>query len=332
MAGAHTFAEVEAIAVEDEVLRDNGKAGTAKHSVALTGVAADPPRNRGAYAWSREPGRASHRLVSLIVVWAPSLRGLRSCQPESQEGNVPRHMPRPRADGSRRALRHTGRSRQEPGVSWDARPSHGHHTEDHYKSRSTRGQTGDARSPTQSDRPSEWTGGDGLSSSCGACHAAATRKWRAANPEAVAAYNWGRRLRHTPRPCVGCGALFVPPRRDSVRCSSCREGCEQLDRLRRRLLRQPHGFEGLVWLVEPLEAHCFPLADGPDGAVPALDLSGACAPVSPHCRYHDDTVVGIDEPLNVIRRSLIVSSSSSVMDRKEPRCPFGFPVQGHRLG
>jgi hypothetical protein len=52
--------------------------------------------------------------------------------------------------------------------------------------------------------------------------------------------------------------------------------------LRYRLLAEVHGFEGFVWLVEPLEAHCPPVADGADGAVPALDLNGACAPVSPH--------------------------------------------------
>jgi len=52
--------------------------------------------------------------------------------------------------------------------------------------------------------------------------------------------------------------------------------------LRYRLLAEVHGFEGFVWLVEPLEAHCPPVADGTDGAVPALDLNGAWAPVSPH--------------------------------------------------
>jgi hypothetical protein len=80
-----------------------------------------------------------------------------------------------------------------------------------------------------------------------------------------------------------------------LRCTS-RRGRHLLPH---RLLQQPHGFEGVVWLVEPLEAHCLPVADGPDGAVPALDLDAACAPVSPHCRYHDDAVAGIDEPLDV---------------------------------
>src|SRR5215207_11516545 len=69
--------------------------------------------------------------------------------------------------------------------------------------------------------------------------------------------------------------------------------------LRHRLLPQPGGLEGLVWLVEPLEADCLPVAEGPDGAVPALDLNAACAPLSTHCRYHDDAVAGIDEPLDV---------------------------------
>src|SRR5215212_5563765 len=68
---------------------------------------------------------------------------------------------------------------------------------------------------------------------------------------------------------------------------------------RRALLPQPDGFEGLVWLVEPLEAHCLPVTDGPDGAVPALDPNAACAPVSPHSRYHDNAVAGIDKPLDV---------------------------------
>ena len=63
----------------------------------------------------------------------------------------------------------------------------------------------------------------------------------------------------------------------------CAEAVADLEvLLRHRLVAQPCGFEGFVWLVEPLEAHCLPVADRPDGVVPALDLNGACSPVSPH--------------------------------------------------
>src|SRR5215216_7319951 len=60
-----------------------------------------------------------------------------------------------------------------------------------------------------------------------------------------------------------------------------------------------HGFEGLAWLREPLEAHCLAVADGPDSAVPVLDLYAASAPAPPHCRYDGDAVARIDEPLDI---------------------------------
>src|SRR5919201_3666901 len=69
--------------------------------------------------------------------------------------------------------------------------------------------------------------------------------------------------------------------------------------LLRHLLPQPHGLEGFGWLPEPLEAHRLPVADRPNRAVPTLDLNAACAPASPHGRYHHDAVTGIDELLNV---------------------------------
>src|SRR5829696_12435 len=66
------------------------------------------------------------------------------------------------------------------------------------------------------------------------------------------------------------------------------------------LLRaQPGGLEGLFWLVEPLESHCLAVADAPDGAVPVIDLDAASGSVSAHCRYHDDAVAHIDEPLDL---------------------------------
>src|SRR5215211_4347050 len=69
--------------------------------------------------------------------------------------------------------------------------------------------------------------------------------------------------------------------------------------LQRRLLRQAHGFEGLAWLGEPLEAHCLAVADGPDGAVPVLDLNAASAPAPPHCGDDGDAVARVDEPLDI---------------------------------
>src|SRR5215213_2352879 len=65
--------------------------------------------------------------------------------------------------------------------------------------------------------------------------------------------------------------------------------------LRHRLLPQPHGFEGLAWLGEPLEAHCLAVAEGPDRAVPVLDLNAASAPAPSHCRYDGDAVARVDE-------------------------------------
>jgi hypothetical protein len=64
----------------------------------------------------------------------------------------------------------------------------------------------------------------GLSSWCRACHAEATRAWRDANPEQVAARNAARRLPPLlPRACATCGETFTPRRRDGRYCSSaCR--------------------------------------------------------------------------------------------------------------
>ncbi len=63
----------------------------------------------------------------------------------------------------------------------------------------------------------------GLSSWCRACHVAATRAWRAAHPDNVAAHNAARRLPPIPdRECAVCGELFTPRRRDGRYCSS---GC-----------------------------------------------------------------------------------------------------------
>ena len=68
----------------------------------------------------------------------------------------------------------------------------------------------------------------GLSSWCRACHAEATRAWRDANPEQVAARNAARRLPPLPpRPCATCGETFTPRRRDARYCSrlsGAREG------------------------------------------------------------------------------------------------------------
>src|SRR5215217_4375543 len=80
-------------------------------------------------------------------------------------------------------------------------------------------------------------------------------------------------------------------------------GCRRL-RLRvggrlMRLLRQPHGFERFLWLIEPLKAHGLPVPDGPYRAVTALDRNPACAPVAPHCRDHGDAVAGLDAPIDL---------------------------------
>jgi hypothetical protein len=68
--------------------------------------------------------------------------------------------------------------------------------------------------PRTRDRRSSW---------CRTCATESTRRWRASNPDYVEAYNQARRVRHSPRSCVGCGLEFVPVRVDSRHCcSACR--------------------------------------------------------------------------------------------------------------
>ena len=59
----------------------------------------------------------------------------------------------------------------------------------------------------------------------------------------------------------------------------------------------------------------------------SLDLNAACAPVSPHRRYHHDAVAGVDEPLDV-HPEISDVSVKPLGDGGEPRWPFGFPVTG----
>jgi hypothetical protein len=70
----------------------------------------------------------------------------------------------------------------------------------------------------------------GLSSWCRDRHTAASRRWRAAHPEAVEASSARRRVEpYPPRPCDGCGETFTPRRKDGRYCS---RPC--LERSRRR--------------------------------------------------------------------------------------------------
>lgn len=72
---------------------------------------------------------------------------------------------------------------------------------------------------------------------CIACHVEALRRWRAENPEAVAAYNARRRREYreaNPLPekrCVECDRPFEPKRTDAILCG--RRRCK--DRRWRRL-------------------------------------------------------------------------------------------------
>jgi hypothetical protein len=60
----------------------------------------------------------------------------------------------------------------------------------------------------------------GVTSWCGECMAEATRQWRAANPETVAAYNERRRLPQFTRTCEGCGVTFTTSKRVQKCCST----------------------------------------------------------------------------------------------------------------
>lgn len=71
---------------------------------------------------------------------------------------------------------------------------------------------------------------DALSSWCRECHNEATKAWRGRNPEAVERLNASRRIRHEPRTCGGCGGTFVPPRKDSSRCTWCRPARKRRER------------------------------------------------------------------------------------------------------
>ena len=59
----------------------------------------------------------------------------------------------------------------------------------------------------------------GVTSWCGECMAEATRRWRSANPETVAAYNEGRRLPQITKVCEGCGVTFTTSKRVQKCCS-----------------------------------------------------------------------------------------------------------------
>src|SRR6266542_5680796 len=75
----------------------------------------------------------------------------------------------------------------------------------------------------------------GRSSWCRECHVAATREWRAENPEYVAAYNSRRRVKPRDVRCVECNETFMARRRDHVLCSPlCR-------RRRAERRHKPHG-------------------------------------------------------------------------------------------
>ena len=58
----------------------------------------------------------------------------------------------------------------------------------------------------------------GLSSWCRECHVAATRRWRAENPEWIAAHSESRRKPPAKHICPECGVVFYG-RRDRLTCS-----------------------------------------------------------------------------------------------------------------
>jgi hypothetical protein len=55
------------------------------------------------------------------------------------------------------------------------------------------------------------------------CCAEDIRRWRAENPQAVAAYNAARREGPFPKTCSVCGRDWLAARRRSVRCPECQE-------------------------------------------------------------------------------------------------------------
>jgi hypothetical protein len=71
---------------------------------------------------------------------------------------------------------------------------------------------------------------------CGSCRAEVNRRWRAQNPEAVAAYNESRRIGPRECTCVDCGAVFTAGKRGPVRtrCAGCRAKADSRRPRRRR--------------------------------------------------------------------------------------------------
>jgi hypothetical protein len=66
-------------------------------------------------------------------------------------------------------------------------------------------------------------------SQCRECHAEGVRRWRAANPDAVAEYNAERRRGPIMKTCIGCGAAFEARSTLQARCPECqrRHRCER---------------------------------------------------------------------------------------------------------